>query len=51
MELRFKVGDKVTYNYCLFEILAINQEKERYDCKHGYSISFISQHVWKLKKD
>ena len=51
MELKFKVGDKVTYNHCLFEIIGLNKKKKQYNCKHGHSISFTSQHIWKLKKD
>jgi len=48
--LRFKIGQEVTYNHCLFEITGIDYKNKRYICGDlGHQITFQSQHIWKLE--
>ena len=49
VKLLFRIGDKVTYNDCLFHIKEIDHENKKYLCKGGLSITFNSQHIWKIK--
>jgi hypothetical protein len=45
-KISFKIGDKVTYNDCLFQIKKIDFKRQKYLCQNGHSITFISQKVW-----